>query len=414
MLVADPKNAEVIFPYLDGDDLKSVPEQLPTRWVINFWDWPEDRAREYTLPYAWLENHVKAERLAKNDRGAREKWWLPLRARPELYHAIGRGQYFEQHPEGWDAQTRSLEYVLVAGRVGKYFNPSVVTNDSIFHEKCVVFALEDVYAYAALFNSSPVDAWVWKHSSRMKLDLNFSPSDAIETFPFLKSSDINCLDKLGREYLQARREVMMDSTNPIGLTKLYNRFHNVGDGDSRIHRLRELHREIDAAVMRVYGWNDLDLGHGYHEQQHLAANDRVRFTISESARVEVLRRFAELNRHRYEEEVAQGLHADAMPRATKRTNSVATVQPSFDFETVIASGVSGSAPISSILGFLGTHDGWHAKADILAATGITNGQWNAVITALISDGRIERQGERRGARYRIQPSYRDEHHKRVS
>ena len=53
-----------------------------------------------------------------------------------------------------------------------------------------------------------------------------------------------------------------------------------------------------------------------------------------------------------------------------------------------------------ILGFLSAHDGWHAKADVLAATSITDGQWNAAIADLIAVGRVERQGERRGARYR--------------
>jgi hypothetical protein len=209
----------------------------------------------------------------------------------------------------------------VAGRVGKYFNPSVVENDVIFHEKCVVFAVDGVYAYAALFNSSPVDAWVWKHSSRMKLDLNFSPSDAVETFPFLSPEVLAEFEMLGREYLQARREVMTDAANPIGLTKLYNRFHDADDVDPRIERLREMHREIDATVMRAYGWDDLDLGHGYHEQPNLAENDRVRFTISDAARAEVLRRFAELNRQRYEEEQASA------PAAKSRAKGRAKAAP---------------------------------------------------------------------------------------
>ena len=191
----------------------------------------------------------------------------------------------------------------------------MVANDVVFHEKCVVFSVDKVWAYAALFNASPVDAWVWKHSSRMKLDLNFSPSDAVETFPFPPLDILASFDKQGREYLLARREVMTDPANPIGLTKLYNRFHNAEDLDARIVRLRELHREIDVAVMRAYGWDDLDLGHGYHEQPNLAGNDRVRFTISDAARAEVLRRFAELNRQRYEEEVAQGLHGSNGKRA---------------------------------------------------------------------------------------------------
>lgn len=303
MLMADSKNAEVIFPYLDGDDLKTIPEQRPTRWVINFWDWPEEKAKGYSLPYAWIEKNVKEERLSKKDRGAREKWWLPLRARPELYHAIGRGQHFHNHPASWSKESCTPEYVLVAGRVGKYFNPSVVKNDVIFHEKCVVFALHEVYAYAALFNSSPIDAWVWKHSSRMKLDLNFSPSDAVETLPLVMGkAEISLLDKLGRKYLQTRSELMNNGNKPIGLTRLYNRFHNQSDCDPHIELFRKLQRELDRGVMYVYGWDDIDLSHDYYEQPHLAKNDRIRYTISDNARTEILRRLTVLNRKRFDEE----------------------------------------------------------------------------------------------------------------
>ncbi len=222
----------------------------------------------------------------------------------------------------------------MAGRVGKYFNPSVVQNDVIFHEKCVVFAVTEAFAYAAIFNSSPVDAWVWKQSSRMKLDLNFSPSDAVETFPFLEASDVIRFDQLGREYLQSRREIMTDPANQIGLTKLYNRFHDAADVEARIVRLREMHREIDAAVMRAYGWDDLDLGHGYHEQPNLAENDRVRFTISDVARAEVLRRFTELNRRRYQDEVEAGLHKSAKKTASRKAQVNQDTGGFFDADTI--------------------------------------------------------------------------------
>jgi hypothetical protein len=194
--------------------------------------------------------------------------------------------------------------VLVAALVSKYFNPSVVPNDAIFNHKCAVFATEQPVAMAALLNSSVAQVWVWQQSSRLGMGLNFSPSDAIETFPFPPLEVLASFDKQGSEYLQARRRVMRNAASPIGLTKLYNRFHDEEDVDGRIVHLREMQREIDAAVMRGYGWDDVDLGHGYHAQPTLAENDRIRFTISYAARAEVLRRFAELNRQRYEAEEA--------------------------------------------------------------------------------------------------------------
>jgi hypothetical protein len=152
----------------------------------------------------------------------------------------------------------------------------------------------------------------------------------------------------------------------------------------------------------------------------LPESDRVRFTISEAARVEVLRRLSELNHQLYEEEVARGLRADDTPRSSTRVpragraQSAATTQPSFDFEATATTVLDGSTPTTAILGFLGAHDGWHAKADVLTATGITDGQWNAAIADLIAGSRVERQGERRGARYRIQPGHRDDHHEGTS
>ena len=32
-----------LFPYLNGEDLNTRPDQSPSRWVINFFDWPLDR-----------------------------------------------------------------------------------------------------------------------------------------------------------------------------------------------------------------------------------------------------------------------------------------------------------------------------------------------------------------------------------
>ena len=50
MLAADPRNADVIRRYLDGEDLNQRPDGSPSRWVIDFRDWTEERARQYPEP----------------------------------------------------------------------------------------------------------------------------------------------------------------------------------------------------------------------------------------------------------------------------------------------------------------------------------------------------------------------------
>ena len=59
---ADPRNAEVLFPYLNGEDLNSRPDTSASRWVIDFNNRLENAAHEYRLPYVRLVEQVKPER----------------------------------------------------------------------------------------------------------------------------------------------------------------------------------------------------------------------------------------------------------------------------------------------------------------------------------------------------------------
>lgn len=93
-----------------------------------------------------------------------------------------------------------------------------------------------------------------------------------------------------------------------------------------IVRLRELHVEMDNAVLEAYGWSNtavfppgsggvsqatggggIDLRHDFYEVDYLPENDRIRFTIHPDARREVLKRLLDLNSQIHEEEVKAGL-----------------------------------------------------------------------------------------------------------
>jgi hypothetical protein len=421
MLDADPRNAEVIFPYINGDDLNSNPEQQPSRWVINFWDWPEERAREYELPWQWIEDRVKPDRQRRNKRGEfvlrkplPERWWQFGEKRPGLYHAIGRGRHFERHPNEWNP-THEQRIVFTCSIVSKFLSIAAVDSQWIYAHRLAVFATDSM-AIFTLLASSINDVWARKNSSSLETRLNYSPSDAFETLPFCGLTNQH-LAKLGACYESSQRNFCAEFG--LGLTEAYNRFHSDTERNPHIESLRGLQREMDTAVASAYGWDDLDLGHGFHEVPYLPENDRIRFTISEPARVEVLRRLSELNHQRYkEEEVARGLHTDAMPRVSSRTPrtrrpaSADFSQSALDLDVIPAN--EGQylkvaepraqyqiGPAYSIVEYLKAHSGWHAKADILAATGITDGQWNATVADLIAGGMVQREGERRGARYRL-------------
>jgi hypothetical protein len=130
-------------------------------------------------------------------------------------------------------------------------------------------------------------------------------TDCFLTFPF--PAALITLDEISERYHTQRQEVMRARNK--GSTDTYNRFHEPGEKSEDISRLRILHVEMDQAVAAAYGWNDLDLGHGFRETKQ-----GVRYTLSEPARRAVLDRLLALNhQRRAEEEAETGAQAVSAP-----------------------------------------------------------------------------------------------------
>lgn len=55
---------------------------------------------------------------------------------------------------------------------------------------------------------------------------------------------------------------------------------------------------------------------------------------------------------------------------------------------------------AAILKFLRANTGWHGKSAILESSGVDAEEWNATIKQLLDEGKVERQGEKKGAKYR--------------
>jgi hypothetical protein len=117
--------------------------------------------------------------------------------------------------------------------------------------------------------------------------------------------------ELGERLDTFRRELML--ARQAGLTATYNLVHDERCTDADIAELREIHRAIDVAVVRAYGWDDLSLDHGFHDTRQ-----GPRYTIGPAVRQEILDRLLELNHERYAAEVKAGLHDK---RTKKRSSS---------------------------------------------------------------------------------------------
>jgi hypothetical protein len=301
MLEQDPKNADVIYPFLNGDDLNSNPLQNASRWAINFWDWPKERAMEYKLPFKWLEDNVQQDRSRMHPDGRfvcpdalRRDWWLYEGRRAGLFHSIGRGVFFINHPVDLDCSEERLEKVIVAAQTSKYLSISYQPNTQIFSQSTIVFSKNSPGLFAVL-NSIFHSEWVRKYASSLETRLRYIPTDCFENFPLP-----NCLDDLtqiGRDYSDMRFALMRE--NNIGLTKFLNNVHNPANSSSEIVKFREVCAKLDMETAKAYGWSDLNLSHGFYSVDYLPASDRIRYTISEESRLDILRRLIEFNKARY-------------------------------------------------------------------------------------------------------------------
>ncbi len=274
LIAAEPRNGDCLFPYLNGQDLNSQPDQTPTRWVINFFDWSLERAEEYEDLIRIVREKVKPERdKVKRDRN-RLRWWLHAENRPGLYSAI-----------------KPLERMLVRSEVSENHMMAFVPRGWVYSHMTVVFAFDDYYHFA-LLQSNIHEAWVRRNASTMRTDIRYTPSDCFETFGFPQSDQDETQTEaglVGEAYYEHRRHVMLSRS--LGLTKTYKLFHSPDCLDKDIVRLRELHTAMDGVILDCYGWTDLDLGHGFHRNER----GQTRFTISATKRREVLQRLLDLN-----------------------------------------------------------------------------------------------------------------------
>ncbi|WLT40717.1 BREX-1 system adenine-specific DNA-methyltransferase PglX (plasmid) [Synechocystis sp. B12] len=303
LIAKNLQNKDVLFPYLNGQDLNSNPDQAPSRWIINFFDWslsPEhdDPKKQKGAPYASdypdcldiVEKLVKPEReVNKYSKSASKYWWLYERSRPELYEAIA-----------------DLKRVLAIPLVSKYFNCAWQSTNMVYSHALGIIATNSSANFALIQNTFH-EYWSREQGSSLETRMRYTPTDCFETFPFpqLTQTLQAELEAIGEAYYQHRQGIM--SATQLGLTKTYNRFHDPNETDPDIEKLRQLHIEMDNTVAKAYQWDDSLTGDGLNHNFH-DTKQGLRFTISEEARREILDRLLQLNHQRYKEEVAQGLH----------------------------------------------------------------------------------------------------------
>jgi len=295
----DKSCSNVIFRIINGKELNNNPDQQPTEWIINFFDLPYEKVKQYRRPCEILYERVKPFRDTQNRASNRERWWRYGESRPKLTKKLTK-----------------VAKCFVTAATTKHLNFSAVPTTFLYSHAIKVFTT-DRWDLFSVVQSTLHEVWARKYSGALETRLRYSPSDCFETFPFPEGlwRTVNPnLAEIGEQYHEFRRSLMLRLW--LGLTNIYNLFNNRDltpaivakvskkspeedeAGFKGILQLRHLHRQLDVAVRDAYGWTDLDLEHDFHEVETLPEKDCIRYTISPTARKEVLKRLLALNHQR--------------------------------------------------------------------------------------------------------------------
>ncbi len=228
---AGEDHAAVVRPYIIGDDIANEPDQVPTRFIIDFGHMSLEEARAFPAAIARVEKLVKPIRDQNNREAYRKYWWRFAEARKSMREALD-----------------GLDRYIVGTRVGKrilfaWADAAICPSDATN-----VFAFEDDYAIGVLTSMIHTE-WARHRSSTLEDRIRYTPTSAFVTFPWPSATEAQreAIAAASRAVYERRSELC--AKHGIGLTKLYNQ---VDDG--AFQDLVELHKALDEAVAAAYGW----------------------------------------------------------------------------------------------------------------------------------------------------------------
>lgn len=255
----EPGSAQFIHPFLGGREL--LHDASIDRWVV---DVPEtDILQLETLHprlFEFLKKHVLPERqrLLEKEQEKNKKGALGNpRFRPESQHRLFMNRW-------WQLWRRRAEMIESISRIPRYMatsrhmteNRSAVFAfvDSRVHpgDATTVFALDDEFSFGVL-SSAVHTAWLRARCSHIKSDPRYTSTTVWDSFPWPQAASkeqAQAVAEIGAEILRVRDGL---SERGVSLAKQYNTLTVPGR-----NKLRDLHAQLDEAVLSAYGFVQAD------------------------------------------------------------------------------------------------------------------------------------------------------------
>ena len=238
MVSGCPECRDFIKPYLSSDDLNGTADAAPSRHIADVGQLSEGELSRLVPLYEHLRDTVRLERQNSSEKRLREEWWKYSRPAASLRE-----------------RAVDLKRVLVMGRLATHHTIAFQAASSIFSDALTIFLFDKYFQFATL-QSRVHEVWAKFFGSSFKDDPRYIPEECFENFPMpdYELGDRYASD-IGSRYYELRANAML--SRKMGMTELYNKFNELSDPDSIISEIREVHLEMDRAVLMAYGWRDL-------------------------------------------------------------------------------------------------------------------------------------------------------------
>ena len=379
-------------PYITGDDITSSALTKLHRWSLDIGERSLDEiAAGWPTAHEFLLEVVKPTRTVealKPYKGLHERWWQFWNHRAEQLEGLRRKENFIAFP-------KAAKYpVCVLAPSNWIYTNQVVLIDperSDLHAICLSSAFRQ---WAGRFSVNSLGA--------DNKTLRLSITKAVATFP-LPESDVPSSSIEGAFRFQ---EVLTEwsSANEAGMTDAMNAVNSPESIDEDIKLMRDLLEQVDAGVGQAYGWTDLDLSHKFRVGEDNEGGEVIRYGLDAKVERECLHRLIRLNRSQWgasepaaAAQVLFAAHSGVDPTNGQTYLALGLPAP---VPTATPSTALTADPAVLVATFLRSSGGFCGKKEVISATQLSDGQWNAAIKQLVADRAVVKQGEKSTARYK--------------
>ncbi|WP_420576737.1 DNA methyltransferase [Ekhidna sp.] len=250
-----PEYAEVLKPFLIGDELVANQNSQPKRFVIDFTLHDVISATRFKEPFQRVELMVLPDRKAKGEKQKKEN--------EDLLKKNSKAKVNKHHinflNNWWKLSYGRDDMLRQRNALGRYIACARVTQRPIFefisseinpNDKVMAFCFEDYYSFG-IIQSNIHWKWFLANCTTLAETPNYNTASIWDTFPWPQSSTEKQIEKVAeaaKELHQTRSKYLKDYN--MTLRDLYRLLEKPGK-----NAIKDLHAALDKAVMEAYGFD---------------------------------------------------------------------------------------------------------------------------------------------------------------